>query len=534
MFYVAHGGSTLYLVGSTGALSVLTLPTGITIDAARRTRFAILGRDIICVNGPTRNLVIRPYGTNVVNAYQLTLRPPATAPVLAASGVGLLNGIYRAKVAFGIKDENGRVVSLSPYGPASAESAVLALNQLLVSQVERSNDPGVNFRRIARTTSGPGSAYFDWYDLDGNFSSSFLDGVTDEGLATLTVPTDLGEPPVRFSLITGWKDRLWGVAVDDIDTVHFSGSRKAYGWPLVNSFPIPPQGDDTVGVTALIARRDALGIARQGIMHQILGRTPANFERTQLADGKGCVAPDSVQVIHDIGYWLGGDGVYSWGPKGVELVSAQVTGWFQTDRYFNRIYFPTAIGHYNEKHNLYQLLLASITSEVGALDRWVGLELDTGRWHGPHKTGAFTLSWASQVQDANGLTIPILGSSSGFLYKMNQPTISDDGTAIDFDVRLRHTANTPDIEKVFLEASVHVRPEAGGTLLIIPALGTENAAAQASISHGLTLDRRRHRRISTATNPTGRMLTLRFQNAELDQKVQLRGYEIPFFEEGRR
>lgn len=117
---------------------------------------------------------------------------------------------------------------------------------------------------------------------------------------------------------------------------------------------------------------------------------------------------------------------------------------------------------------------------------------------------------------------------------MNQPTISDDGTAIDFDVRLRHTANTPDIEKVFLEASVHVRPEAGGTLLIIPALGTENAAAQASISHGLTLDRRRHRRISTATNPTGRMLTLRFQNAELDQKVQLRGYEIPFFEEGRR
>jgi hypothetical protein len=532
MFYVAHTGTTLYLVGSDGVISALTLPSGVAIDANRRTRWAILGRDVIAVNGPTRNLVIRPYSTSTTQAYQLTLRPPATKPILAAGAAGALNGKYRAKVAFGIKDEAGKVVSLSPYGPPSDESATLVNQALAVSAVQRSQDPGVNFRRIARTASGPGTEYFDWLDLDGNFSSSFEDNVTDEGLSTLSIPTDLGEPPVRFKLIVQWKDRLWGVPVDDFDTVYYSASRKSYGWPVSQAFPVPPQGKDLVGVVLLLARRDELGIIRQDVCHKIIGRTVANFERVQLADGKGGVASDSGQVIHDIGYWLGGDGVYSWGPKGVECVSNQVAGWFQSDRYFNRAQFPNAIGHYNEKHNLYQLLLAATGSTN--LDRWVGLELDTGRWHGPHKTAAFTPTAASEIQDSNGLTIPVLGSSAGFLYKQNQSTYADDGNAIDFDVKLRHTGNTPDIEKVFLEMTAHVRPEAGGTLDIIPQLGTENAGAQATISRNLTLDRQRVRRISTADNPTGRMLTLRFRNNELNRGVQLRGYEIPYFEEGRR
>jgi len=250
-------------------------------------------------------------------------------------------------------------------------------------------------------------------------------------------------------------------------------------------------------------------------------------------DGKGCVAPDSVQVIQDIGYWLGNDGVYQWGPKGVECVSNQVTGWFQSDRYFNRGEFPNAVGHYNQKHNLYQLLLSALGSSV--LDRWVALEIDTGRWHGPHKTGAFTPTFAGELQDTNGVTIPCMGGSNGFVYLMNQATATDDGTAIDYDVQLRHTGNTPDREKVFLEMSVHTRIESGGTLSITPSLGTEAAAEQASaIAHDLTKDRERLRRVSISTNPTGRFLKLRFRNNEDTRKVQLRGYEIPYFLTGRR
>lgn len=533
MFYIAHAGTALYFIGADGTLRAVTLPTGVTLDAGRRTRFALLGRDIVAVNGPTRNLVIRPHTiTSTTATYLMALRPPATAPVLAAGAVGALNGAYRAKVAFGTKDEHGRVISLSAYGPASNESPALVNTAIAVSQVERSADAGVNFRRIARTTTGPGDTYFDWYDLDGNTSHAFEDNVTDEGLSSLAIPTDLGEPAMRFRLITQWKDRLWGVPIDDLDTVFFSGARKSYGWPPSQSFSIAPQGKDIVGVTAFIPRRDELGVARQDIIHKIVGRTVSNFERMQLVEGTGVLASDSVKVIHDVGYWLAGDGVYSWGPSGVDCVSKDVAGWFQTDRYFNRAEFPEAVGQYNEKHRLYVLLLSAAGSTV--LDRWVGLEIDSGRWHGPHKTAAFTPTYSGEIQDSNGLTLPVMGSSAGYLYTMNQAVYSDDGSAIDYDLKLRHTMNTPDIDKVVGELTVHTRIETGGTLDVIPTLGNEASAEQPTISRDLTYDRQRLRRISISTRPVGRMLIMRFRNNETARGCQVRGYEAPYFEEGRR
>lgn len=528
-YYVVQGGNTLYRISATGTVAALTLPAGTVVSAVLQLRPAILGRLVVLTHSPSQNIALDPLG----RLRPLTVGPPATPVALAASGVGLLSGIYRVKQTHLIKDEDGQVVSESDFGPASAASATLALNQLQVTGINRSSSAFVNCRRLYRTASG-GSTYFQWIDIEGNSVTSLIDGISDEGLSTLAAPTDLGAPPSRLELITSWKDRLWarGSALTDIDTVYYSGSRKPWGWPVANAFSIPPAGKDEVGITGFIARRDELAVGRQDIIHKIIGRTPANFERVQLVDVTGILAPDSVQVIHDTGYWLGGDGVYQWGPKGVECVSAPVAGWFQSDRYFARSQFPNAIGHFNEKHNLYQLLLSAVGSTV--LDRWVALEIDTGRWHGPHKTAAFTPTHAGEIEDTNGLTVPILGSSSGFVFVMNQAAYADDGSAIDFDVKLRHTANTPDIEKVFLEATVHTRPESGGTLDVIPQLGNENAAAQATISRDLLLDRQRVRRLSTATNPTGRMLTLRFRNNELNRGVQLRGYECPFFEEGRR
>jgi hypothetical protein len=185
----------------------------------------------------------------------------------------------------------------------------------------------------------------------------------------------------------------------------------------------------------------------------------ANFERLQLVEGTGVIAPDSICVIRDVGYWLAGDGVYSWGPAGVEPRSKEQAGWFQTDRYFNRAMFPQAFATYNRQHLLYQLHLAAVGSTV--LDRWVGLEVTTGRWHGPHKTNAFQPTSAAEVLDSNGLTVPFVGSFGGYVYKLNRSTASDDGSAIDFDVKLRHTMNTPDLHKVVLEPTVYTRPETG-------------------------------------------------------------------------
>jgi hypothetical protein len=65
-----------------------------------------------------------------------------------------------------------------------------------------------------------------------------------------------------------------------------------------------------------------------------------------------------------------------------------------------------------------------------------------------------------------------------------------------------------------------------------PATGTITATGplQATISHTLSgIARRRHRRLGT-----GRLVQLRFQNSENNQRVEIYGYELPFHELGRR
>jgi hypothetical protein len=130
--------------------------------------------------------------------------------VLSAGGAGPLIGAYRVKGTFLIKDDDGRVIAESDYGPVSDASPALVSNALQVTGINRSSNANVNGRRLYRTTSGPGDTYFQWIDVDGNVTTSVIDGVTDEGLATLAAPTDLGTPSLRFDLIVAWKDRLWG------------------------------------------------------------------------------------------------------------------------------------------------------------------------------------------------------------------------------------------------------------------------------------------------------------------------------------
>lgn len=536
-FYLIQVGSKLYRMSLDGVATELTLPTGVKIEATRQPIFAVLGRHILIANSPNRVLWydaegdLRPGG----------IAPPASPPILASGGAGALNGIYRVKQTFLVKDRYKRVIYESDFGPASDASASLTNNSLALSGAAISPDSVVNASRFYRTATG-GSVYFQWLDLDSNTQTGFTDNSTDEALSTLAAPTDLGLqpgafPPHQIRHMTEWKERLWLNTSGQIDVVAYSGSRKFYGWPSSQSFVVPPEGNDLVGVTGFIRRRDELGICREDRIWKIVGNAPSNFNRILVVEGIGCVASRSIEVIRDVGYFLGGDGVYQWGPEGVRCISddprnPQVAPWFTTDDYFNRARFPYAQARYNRRYKLYELLLSAAGSTD--LDRWIAYDLTSGIWLGPHKTAAFTPTCAGEIVDSNGLTVPVFGGSNGHLYKQDPSTSDDDASAIDFDVRLRHTANTPDLEKVFLEPTVHTRIEAAGTMEIFAALGTENAAFQAAIDRDLTRDRERLRRISTSTNPTGRMLTLRFRLNSLGHRVQVRGYEIPYFEEGRR
>lgn len=532
-FFFVKTASKVYVVTTGGTATELTLPTGVAVIAGNIMRTAVLDRAVIGVNGVTRALWLDPDGATPVARVMAIPVPPRPCTV-AVGAAGTLIGTFNMKVAFCVKNADGDMIAQGPYGPASADVTV-ASQRIAVSNIPCSTHAAVNCRRLARTTDGPGEVYYEWIDIDDNTTTAIEDDLSDEALSTLPIDSELGMPPADLELIVEWKRRLWGKSHAFPDSVFYSADGAFYAWSAENEIPIPPLGNDLTGINGFIRRRDELGIGRLDRWWKIIGDDPDNFARVVLIEGTGIEAADSTVTIKDIGYWLAKDGVYRWGPEGVKSISQDKThSWFTTDDYFNRALFYKAVGWWDPRFDSYNLLLCAAGST--SLDRWVEYQIDKQRWFGPHKTDALTPTFGSLLSDANVNHMPTIGGSNGFLYKMNQSTASDDGTAIPLDIRLRHNCKTPDIDKVFLELSMLTRQESGGTLLITPALGSLSATSQTAISHGLILERRRLRRISSKTQSqeTGRILTLTFTNSEVAQPVHIYGFELPYHEAGRR
>ena len=88
---------------------------------------------------------------------------------------------------------------------------------------------------------------------------------------------------------------------------------------------------------------------------------------------------------------------------------------------------------------------------------------------------------------------------------------------------------TPDISKYFGELALISKIQSAGTLTITPYVGGLGASAGTAISADMTLGRERLRRLGDGTH-----VKLIFTHATAGQDVELFGYEIGFFENGRR
>ncbi|KKN24203.1 hypothetical protein LCGC14_0897340 [marine sediment metagenome] len=531
-FYYVASGTNLYKVNTSGTLTTLSLPTGVSMVTTRRARFAMLNQRVIMVNGATRNIWIDPIDDTV---RPLAIQPPVTPPLAVAGSSGNLTGTYKVKLTFGIKDSDGKLLLESALGPAS-DAVAITSKKLKLTGVSISDDSEVNVRRTYRTVAG-GNIYFEWIDLDGNTSTDMEDDLSDAGLNLLPQPRDLGSPEGtsginRLRVITSWKDRLWAAGSDAIDTVVFTGSRKLYAWPVEGGINIPQLGEDDTGITGFAARRDVLGVSKRDSLHMITGNSPSDFRRVTVAQGPGTgfVAPDSIVIIGDVAYGLGENGVNRWDDTGVETFSNdKAKGWFTTDDTFNRSQFSNAVGAFDPSLRVYRLGLSATGSTD--IDRWVDYYIDQDVWLGPHKTGALTGAWLGLFEDSNDLALPILGDDSGFLYTMNNSTQTDGAdTAIDFDVDLPFfSMNSPDIEKHFGQPTIVSKVESGGTLTITPKTGGLDASAGSDLSHDLTTGRELLDRLGQ-----GRFVQLRLRQNTNAQGVELYGIEIPFHELGRR
>lgn len=529
-WYLVHSSASLYKMNTTGSWSTLSLPSGVTVDTTKRARVALLNRWAIVVNAPSVNLQI---DADTQTAYKLTLTAPATTASLAtgSTGTSYPYGTYRYAYTYAITT-GSTVISESAMSPTAGPITVNK-QAVVITDISTSSDTQVTARILYRTATG-GVDFYKVTTIADNSTTTYTDTATDYDLSLVGVAEDKGDPPGSttasyFRMIAAWKDRLWASPDDNPDRLYFSGRGEQYSWGEENYFVIQPEGADNYGITALAARRDELVVFKRRSIWKVIGTSVSDFQVIQVAEGVGCSGPEAVCVIRDTAYFLNEDGVYEYGPSGVQSISReQVHGWFSTDDYFNRSEFDNAFLKWNPQYDHLEVHLCPATTT--SMQRWVTFDLKRRIWMGPNLTAAFTPTCGATVDDANDLLVPVMGGSDGYIYKQNSTVSTDAGTAITFDVLTKwFSGNTPDIHKYWGQPAVINKLETTGTLRWEDAVGELNASSNSTQSLALTSGRHRLLR-----QGVGRFMRFRLYNDENTQSLEVYGVEVPFHELGRR
>jgi hypothetical protein len=218
--------------------------------------------------------------------------------------------------------------------------------------------------------------------------------------------------------------------------------------------------------------------------------------------------------------------VYQWDANGILCISDGVAGkgnvrsWFATNSYFNRRQFSASFAMIDPVENKYRLFLCSAGSSV--VDSWVEFDLQNRTWWGPHKTAAFSPQCAFLRVTNNAIYVPTIGDNAGFLWQKQATRTDGTDTAIDFSVDTkRHDQLSPRVEKFWGRLSVAQVAQPAGTLTVTPSVGDLNAVASAPMTADMTVPVQDLDRLGV-----GKTAKLNFRNAEVNQDVQLLGYEI--------
>jgi hypothetical protein len=305
-----------------------------------------------------------------------------------------------------------------------------------------------------------------------------------------------------------------------------------YAWPVENLIAIPVKGSDDIGVTALVQRREALGVGRKNKLLQITGTGQEDssgdidFDVVNLSEELGIESQESVVVYRDTAYFLWQDGVYTWNSEGITCISdghqgiGNVRAWFASDDYFERTRFSKAFAHFDPVRLKYRLYLAPVggTSET----RWVEYDLRDRTWWGPHKTDAFTPASAFSLVTSNNIVIPVVGSTGGDVYKETEVRTDKTGTAIAMDViTKRHSIGEPDLDKYFGQLSIFGKGEAEGNMDVKVRTGELDSTHYKSMTYNMSKSRQQLQR-----GGVGKHAELEFLHSTVGDEVEIYGYEF--------
>jgi len=517
-FTLIQAGNSLKTVNATGALSsALTIPSGITLSSNRIPRFARFKGYVCVVNTPSRPLIVAEDG----RVSPMTPNKPGTAVALADGGSGTLSGTYLALQTFIIKDALGNVIAESDYSPAM-DTAVTVTTSPLAATYDASAETDVTLigTRLYRTVT-LGATYFPWID-DMTNGTTVTSDLSDASLSSVAAG-DRGAAP-DLTLIAEFGGRLWGVDRDDVDDLRYTEAGTSYAWSALNTLKIPHYGQDAAGITALIPRRNVLGVARRDVLVGVTGSVRANIRPDTVPGGEkvGVISQESVVVFNDIAYFLSRDGVYTWDSSGVRCITnGKVRGWFTEGTTFNKAMYWRAFAQFDQEHLKYRLFLASTDSDV--VDRWIEYDIPTDSWWGPHLTTAFSPTSSVIVAGSDQQEHAMIGTAEGFL-SQQQDARNDWGIApIAFRIQSNKLdLNMPEDEKFFGEMSIMGQVQDAGTLTVTPSVGEmDEMTATTAMSYDMTKSRQRLGRIGV-----GKAMQLVMENSTIDQDVVLRGYTI--------
>lgn len=519
-----------YLMGDDGVSTVLTPPTTVTITDTRLPRFDVNGVHAVVVNSVDQGLIVDDAGI------MLFLSPPAptAAPTLSSGTAGALTGTYSVKYTFAIRDLGGTIVAESGFSPSASTGAIVtkkitASNLALLTGLVPANysDRYEVVRRLYRTTTGT-ATYFLWTTVADNTTTTVTDDTSDAAISLIAADF-LGTAPF-LSHIAAFHERLYGV--DDStnrEVLLYSEASQRWAWPTDNFFTMPQvKGDSQSGITALLPRRDVLGIAKSNMVIQLAGDDDATFNVTILSSSSGCVSQESAAQYRDFWYFLGQDGVYRWGEDGINCISdGKVRSWFTTDDYFDRASFADAFGTIDITRKVYKLFLiepGETTSNV-----WVEFDIESGTWWGPHRTDATVFTSALTI--ANDTPLIGEGTDDGLVLidTLDRNDLDTDAIEVDAPLAPLKVSDPPETT-YFGMLLLEVEPQLDGQLSVFPIVGEPDDNEDPVFTHDLTVGTAALGRLGY-----GRFLSLRFYSNTIDQVLQLLGFEVdPVNTVGRR
>lgn len=519
---LVQSGTSLYAVSEDGSSVDLTEPSTVTLSATKPARFEVSRKWAVVVNTTTQPLIVDDSG---IVLFLSPLAPTAAPTLAASSGAGGLTGTFQVKYTFAIRDLDANLVAES--GFSASASVTITEKKINVSSIQTM--PGLTaanynaryeiVRRFYRTAAG-GSAYFLWYTIGDNTTTTFEDDTSDAAIAA-TAANALGT--VSFlSHIGSFRDRLFGL--DDStnrERLLYSEAGLPWAWPTANFFDMPQiKGDSQSGITAIIPRKEGLGLAKSNMLLQLTGSSDDDFRVVVLSSTVGAVNQETVASYRDDVYFLGQDGVYRWSENGLTCISDEgnVRSWFTTDDYFDRAEFVNAVGVIDPINQIYRLALTR-TGQT-EMDTWVSYDIIKGVWWGPHRTSAFAIT-APVTVSKHSPTVAF-GSDDGFV-AIDTDTRADYGTvAIETNGTLAPIrAVDPPFHTYFGTLTTEIAPQSAGNLYIYPSVGEPDAVESPNFTHPLNTAS-----VSVGRIGYGRFFWLRFYHNTLSQLVSILGFEV--------